>query len=576
MSRLPKISTDPVSLVAIAVITVSSAMAIGGAFDTGVTIDEPTQLSRAGSWLSEGWFVPANELADGEPVSSPYTYGPAASASAHLINTMAGNESLGETSTSTAAWQTRHLVTVLFGLAAVLAVALAVSAITGSRRAGLWSAAALMAIPIWMGMSFFNIKDVPVATGYTLVTAGLVLALVPAGGASARTRLAGIAALVALGIFLSVGTRIAMWVPVFASLVLYAVMAFARHRYEPQRSDAARPSAVAAGCGVAVVTLVAIYPNVFSHPFSALANSVSDSADFPWQGFTLTAGRLLTEYPPAWYLPAWILAAVPTLVLLLAVVGAAWGLYSLLRALPGPGQRVRSLVGRPGLPVLLVLAQALLLPLAGIVAGANMYSGLRQHLYLVPALAMLAGIGVHQILTASAARDRQASGPARRRLYPVAAVVASLALLLPMVSQIRLFPYNYTYVSPVAGIGGINDRWETDFWWASLPEAIAAVPAGETIYCGSLIPAGQPADSLTLYRRCPVEITAPFEDEQGSEPAGAVGGGSWVVAARRAGNQIPEYCEEVDRVTRPQRGEHVTMAYVLRCDPEQVERLTIG
>ena len=575
MSRLPQIARDPVSLVAILVIIVSSTMALGGALESGVTLDEPTQLSRTGSWLSEGWFVPANDLVDGEPRVSPYIYGPAASSSAHLINALAGHEPWGATSNSTTAWQTRHLVTVFFGLAAALATALATTSITGSRRAGLWSAAALTAIPIWIGMSYFNIKDVPVATGYTLVTAGLVLALGPEAGRAVRARLSGVAVLVAVGAFLSVGTRIAIWVPLLASLALYATMFFARHRYSSQKPDTALPAAVAAGCVVALVSLIAIYPKVFTHPVSALANSVSDSADYPWEGFTLTAGRLLTEYPPAWYLPAWLTAAVPTLLLLLAVAGAICGLFSLLRSSPGPGSRLRSLVERPGLPIILVLAQVLLLPLASIVTGANIYSGLRQHLYMVPALAILAGIGAHQILTASREKRSESPGGPRRWLYPLAAAVVSMALLAPMVSQIRLFPYGYTYVSPVAGIGGINDRWETDFWWASFPEAISTVPEGEPIFCSSLIPAGKSADGLTFYRECPPELTDPFEAGRGSDAAEVIGEGTWVVAARRAGNKVPEYCREVDRTTRSLRGEQVVMAYILRCDSKRVERLTI-
>ena len=46
----------------------------------------------------------------------------------------------------------------------------------------------------------------------------------------------------------------------------------------------------------------------------------------------------------------------------------------------------------------------------------------------------------------------------------------------------------------------------------------------------------------------------------------------WAVSVNRAGYRPPEYCEEVDNVTRWLRGERVTMSYVLRCDPVETRR----
>ncbi|MEX0789831.1 MAG: hypothetical protein WD178_03555, partial [Actinomycetota bacterium] len=65
----------------------------------------------------------------------------------------------------------------------------------------------LAAIPAWTGHSMFNIKDVPSAVGYTLVTAGLVVALSPAAhGPSRRTRRWLVGPAIAVGVFIGVGT----------------------------------------------------------------------------------------------------------------------------------------------------------------------------------------------------------------------------------------------------------------------------------------------------------------------------------------------------------------------------------
>ena len=68
------------------------------------------------------------------------------------------------------AYAVRHLVVAACGLLGVLAVAAIGRRLLGSWRWGLVAAATLMAIPMWPGLSMFDIKDVPAATGYTLVT----------------------------------------------------------------------------------------------------------------------------------------------------------------------------------------------------------------------------------------------------------------------------------------------------------------------------------------------------------------------------------------------------------------------
>ena len=67
-----------------------------------------------------------------------------------------------------------HLVVALCGLLGVFAVAAIGRRLLGSWSWGLVMAASLMAILMWPGLSMFDIKDVPAATGYTLVTWGLV------------------------------------------------------------------------------------------------------------------------------------------------------------------------------------------------------------------------------------------------------------------------------------------------------------------------------------------------------------------------------------------------------------------
>ncbi|MCB0828661.1 MAG: hypothetical protein KDB62_07640 [Solirubrobacterales bacterium] len=536
-----------------------------GAKEVGVTTDEPAQALRTQGWLDDGWFLPPLSMAGLFP-KSPYIYGPAFSATAHALNGLLGNESRGSISFSKDAWTVRHLVAALLAVAAALAAYLTVWSTTGSRKFGLWAAAALLAVPIWTGMGFFNPKDIPAAAGYTMFTAGLVLAL--AGSADSRTsvtRGVGIGALVGLGVFFAAGTRLALWLPLTASLVTYAAIVVARRRFTAAKPDRVRFRSIALGLAAGVGAMVAIYPSVFEQPVDFLTKTLSGSADFPWTGATLTAGRLVSEDPPWWYLPTWAFASMPVLISVLGLFGAGVTVWSIFRrSTGGAGALARALSAPRDLALLLVIQQAVLVSFGSVVLGSNMYSGLRQHLYVVPAMAILAGIGGWRLWEYLNRRGLAASWH-RGAL----AGLLCAALVIPMAEQTLLFPYNYTYINPIAGIGGINGRWETDYWWASGRNALQRVPAGEQVRCSSQLDAdGAPGGAFGSLG-CLFSLQfAPYVDEQGQEAdqTPAKPDGNWTIGRSRAGAQPPAFCRSQDNVTRWLRGESVLMSWVLLCD----------
>ena len=548
-----------------------TAQLFHGAREVGITIDEPTHLSRTQGWLDEGWYVPEAFLVDGEPgtgkSATPYVYGPAFSATAHGINRLAGNESSGSVSASKDAWLVRHLLSALIALATTLAVALAVWAATGSVTFALWAAAALLAIPVWTGMGFFNPKDTPAAAGYTMFTAGLLLALArSACGRITLPRGVGMAVLVGLGFLLGAGTRLPLWLPLVASLAGYAVLLLLRNRFGGG-VDRAGPVAVAVGSLIGVAGVAAIYPAAVAEPFEFLTETISNSSDYPWTGLTLTAGSLLSENPPWWYLPTWAFASTPALIFLLAIGGAGTFVWSGFKPVTGGAHALlRSLGERRDLGILLVLQQALLLSVGSVVLGSNMYTGLRQHLYLVPALAILSGYAGYRLWSFL---DQRASGQSWRRAAVGGLLCA--ALLVPMAEQVLLFPYNYTYINPVAGIGGVNDRWETDFWGASQREGLRRVPAGQDVRC---IYAPAVRTPGFLPGECVDFRAPPYLDERGEDAASIpeVPGKVWVVTSKRAGGIPPGFCQSEDNVTRWVRGEEVVMSYVGRCDRARLDR----
>jgi hypothetical protein len=94
------------------------------------------------------------------------------------------------------------------------------------------------------------------------------------------------------------------------------------------------------------------------------------------------------------------------------------------------------------------------------------FTGLRHFLFVIPALTILAGIGLDTTLTALATRGRVAAAGG---LAVVTACFVSNAVTL-----VRLHPYEYLfYNTVVGGLEGASRRYDLDYWFGSMPEALA-------------------------------------------------------------------------------------------------------
>jgi hypothetical protein len=557
-------SWDALSTLALVVIAFAVVELFAGALKVGVTVDEPIHLDRTEAWLKNGWYVPTYWQKDGEPdpeteFSTPYVYGPATAAIGHAANVLLDNEPRDDVSPSADAYRVRHVTIALIALLCVAAVGIGTRLLTGSRAVGLWAAAGLLAVPRFTGHAFFNPKDIPATTGYTLITVALLFALYEEPGRPPGwTRRIAVAATVAAGFAIAAGTRLSLLLPLLAMPAAYAVLRLGQWRLSGIGHDRGTDIAVAAGTALGYLTIVALYPNVGLKPLTLIGESIANSADYFYSGHTLTAGSLLSEHAPFWYLPAWVGGTYPLLLGALAALGALAGLRTLARARG-------SLWSRRELGLVLVLQQALLLPLAAIVGGGILYDGLRQHLYVLPALAILAGVGAGWLLSWG-----DSSGASKGRQPAVIGFLA-LALIVPMAAQTILFPYNYTYVNPVAAIGGVNDRWEADYWWASIPEAISHVPHEVKLFCTTELetPSTDPGYEADLdectgdrFEAGVQQLGTDVSPEAAADPEGV-----WVLGRKREAAQPPPYCDEAGNVTRWMWGEEVVMSFVLRCAP---------
>ncbi|MFL6021856.1 MAG: hypothetical protein ACJ72O_00810 [Marmoricola sp.] len=517
-----------------AVVVAGTVMALVGAFQTGITRDESYHVTRLDNYLHHGVYALDTAVAGDDATGSgenTSVYAPVTALVLHAGSVLLGQEGWGSVSVTPGAYDTRHLGIVLIGLLGTAAAAGIVRLLLGSWRWGLVGAAVLMALPMWTGHLMFNIKDVPVATGYTLVT----LALVAMVCNEARRPLRVV--LLFAGVVLMVGTRPAMVSAAVAGvLVLLGSLALTRR-------DALRSAVteVAAAAVASYVVLLAVYPKVFAHP-GTLLQSGEKSASFKG-GATTSVG----------YVPFYVLAQTPLLLLLFSVIGVVVAARWVLRREP------RS----TGL--LLVGTQLVALPLVAVVSHSDLYNGLRQLLFFAPAWAVLATLGIALV-----------------RWQRAAAAVAALALVAPMVDQAIEFPYQYTYFNAAydAAVGTHRPYGvQTDYWRASAPELLGHIPTDGQVICGPNRTGGQARRYSTGPGRsvdCRVDPLGPLASfwKADRKPLGDTLPHAEFYAVIDNDYPLPRNCSRMSAVTRPRHGRTITMLYLARCTSGRLPALT--
>ncbi len=531
------------------VVLAAAAMGVVGALRTGVTWDEPYHVMRLRNFLEHGWFALDWAVDGGASTSgddNTLVYAPIAMLLLHGLTALVGVEGWGSVTTTPAAHDVRHLGVLLLGLAGTAAAAGVTRALVGSWRWGLVTAAALLALPMWTGHAMFNIKDVPVATGYTLVTLALLSMVAPTQG-RAWLRVVGLAA----GTTLMVGTRPGMVSAVLAGLVVLAAGAWIG-----RRSGAVRRTLAEAAAGLigAAAVLVAVYPEVFAHPLHLL-RSTEQSASF-------RDGR---DAHLA-HVPLHVLGQVPLLLQVFFAVGlVSAGLLVVRHWRTEPAQATR---------LALVVVQVGALPLAAVVKGSDLYNGLRQLLFASPAWAVLVTLGVVQLLAWARQHDRTR----------LAGAVAAVALVAPVVDQATLFPYQYTYFNAAVDVAGLDVH--SDYWRASVPELLPDVPTDGQVVCGPTrssvagVPVGDPGTdgiegSALVAGRYSIDSSVDCR----TDPLGPLAS-PWLAAGLAhdealphdefyaiidRGHELPSNCTRLAEVGRDRHAREVVMTYLARC-----------
>ncbi len=544
------------------VVALGVGLLLVGSQAIGVSWDEPFYVDAMQSLMNSGWFVPKAFFIDGVAAAKDvFVHGPIASILGHEVAVLRGAEDGWSSLPTAEAYAARHLAVAGIALAGLIAVALTASVALRSWRWGLVAAAAVVSVPLWTGHGMFNIQDIPVATGFSFVTLGLVLLSRPVREAP-RSRLAGACVSILGGTVLCIGDRPGAWVSLGVSaIVLVGVLALADARVGGTRwalgEGGARIGVIAFGLLGAMVVLWIAYPLVFGDPATMLVQSVVASASFPWVGETLTAGVLMPAQPPWSYLPIWFGSKIPLVLLVLFVLGLVAVSGNAIRATV-KGRRDDA--SQAALAMVAPLTQAVATPVGAVLIGATMYDGIRQFLFVLPALALVAVAGLWFV---------QRSLAIRRQRWGAAVVwgVVIVGLGLPAVAQVRLFPYSFAYVNAAAALRPIDGNWLNDGWWLSGRELLEKSPTADRVVCQES-PEGRLVDCETL------DVLAPFwQAAVSNADVLPLEEGEILVLSRFDVAALDPSCEPIDTVSRRLFGRDVTLstAAVCRIDPSRID-----
>jgi hypothetical protein len=312
---------------------------------------------------------------------------------------------------------------------------------------------ALVFMPRLSGHAFGNLKDIPFAAGYMagLLMISQFLKELPSPGW--KTTL-----LLGLAIAFTVSVRAGGFI-LFAYLGFSTIIYFIAYPSVLKQIVTGKTFLTCLAFRAVAIALIGYFAGLLFWPY-ALQNvwvNPLESLDMMehykvsirqvFEGNLVWSDRL-----PRYYLPVWLLISTPVFVLagislfIIFFVPALFRRDSSTRQFLSEGFVLFSIL----FPVFYVL-----------VIGSNLYSGVRQMLFVLPPAAVLATLGIFKSLKYVASINKNA-------IYPFG-ILAFLILVWPLRHQISTFPADYVYFNELAG--GNKKAWgnyEYDYYFHGL------------------------------------------------------------------------------------------------------------
>jgi hypothetical protein len=354
----------------------------------------------------------------------------------------------------------RHLLSGLTGVGGIAAVWATARSI-GGPRAGLLAALALAVCGVWYGAMFNHTKDIPFAAA--MMTATYLLLRI---GRQLPRPNWGLVVLFGIACGCAVGLRVlgyflisyAVFAVVLRALAAVGSWGEFLSKWREAFVFAARSALpFVAAFVIAYLIMIVVWPWAHQAPLNPL-RGFSAFVDFHYPIQTTLFGHVYHMADvPRWYVPTYIGIKLTLWLLMGAVAALAFVLRPPLRAVATSGRWRQETI---------LITFAALFPLAcEVIADGPAFSGLRHFLFTVPPIAVLAGLGLNCALARLGELHR-------------AAAVAGLALIFlgfgwDATTLYRLHPDEYLYFNPlVGGLAGASRRYDTDYWFNIMPEAV--------------------------------------------------------------------------------------------------------
>jgi hypothetical protein len=347
----------------------------------------------------------------------------------------------------------RHILCALIGVGGIGAAA-AMARLIAGPRAGLIAAISLTLCGAWYGSMFNHTKDIPFAAAMM----GATLFLFRIGRRLPSPRMGDV---VAFGVLAgaALGLRsLGLLMVIYVGFTIATYLPWSRESdgRPPWRFATASVVALLPALILAYVIMIMAWPWAGLAPFNPVRGLLAFT-EFNYSIRTLLAGKVYDMADvPRLYVPIYIMIRLP----LLMLFGAALGMLLVWRR-----ARDADADPRQGREIAL-LSLLVIFPLScQVIWHGPAFTGLRHFLFLIPVIAALSGIGLHRAL--------RLFEPRGRMLVSGAIAVIATCFLWNAVILFRLHPYEYIgYNSLVGGLEGASRRYDLDYWFNSMPEAI--------------------------------------------------------------------------------------------------------
>ncbi len=409
-----------------------------------VNVDEQLHYPHAKNVVN-WYFTGGNDVSALEtPVTNLKYYGQSVDNLTALINRVFNIEN---------EFRTRHYTGALFFLLLLFFAALTGYELSGSFWVATLTVVSIIAMPRLFGQAFGNLKDIPFAAGYVAAIYAIIRFVktlprpkwstaVGLGLAIAFTCSVRIGGLILFAYFALALAAYIISKPFFLKYIVSTKLCFVRLLGQLL-------AIVSIGYFAGLLFWPFALQDVFRNPIESLRvmEHYKVSIRQIFEGEFLWSTQL-----PWYYLPKWLIISTPEFV----VPGLLITIVSFFRYTPIP-------IKSKQLFLELFVFFTMVFPIVYVVAiGANLYSGVRQMLFVLPLFAVFSSLGIYKLMNFKL-----------RNSIKIPSIILFFVLIgLPIKQIAATFPVDYVYFNAISG--GNKKAWsnyEYDYYFHAIKES---------------------------------------------------------------------------------------------------------